>query len=70
MPVRTTLQTGTARQPAVPHSVPDNLNEHNGISNSTTAAPTQAVASSSQNSLEDGLKVTISIRIIYLLIVH
>jgi hypothetical protein len=51
----------TAPQPAMPvmpHSV-SHLNL-SGISNSTLAVPTQAVATSSQTLLEDGLKVTIS----------
>jgi hypothetical protein len=52
------MQTATAPQPAMPHSVLDN--EHLDLSetsNPTMAAPTQAVASSSKKPLEDALKV-------------
>jgi hypothetical protein len=62
----------TAPRPAMslPHFVPDN--EHldlRGISNSITAAPNQAAASSSQKIiLEDGLKVMISCHTYYLFI--
>jgi len=59
MPVGTTsMQTATAPQPAMPHSVLDN--EHLDLieaSNPTMVAPTQAVASSSKKPLEDALKV-------------
>jgi hypothetical protein len=68
--VRAALQTVTAPQSAMPHFVPDN--EHldpRGISNSSTAAPNRAVASSSQKPLEDGLKVTISCHTYYLFII-
>jgi hypothetical protein len=52
------MQTATAPQPAMPHSVLDN--EHLDLieaSNPTMVAPTQAVASSSKKPLEDALKV-------------
>lgn len=67
------MQTATAPQPAMPHSILDN--EHpdpSGTPNPTMAAsaPTQAVASSLQKPLEDGLKVRRSVHnIIYLLLI-
>ena len=54
---------------AMPHSVSDNKHlDLSGISSLTLAAPTQAVATSSQKLLEDGLKVMIS-RSYYLFII-